>query len=509
MLNEQSFLPLINFFKVNLTLFLICCIAGCLTGLSAPGFDIWIFAWIGFIPLFVVISLEKSSRKAFIYSFGFGFFYHLIYLSWFVGLYPLGWLGLNVIQSVLLIFLSFVFISFYMAVLAAIAGLCISVVLKWNYIRVILIPYLWIFILQYLTSLGPFALPWAMIEYTQYNIDAVTQIAKYIGGTGLAYVILLVNTLLSLAVIQYINQKPVRKTLYFTQPSLYIVTSIVVILSLIAVGQFSYKDPVRGNLTATVVQSAFLIDDLKTGRVSRNQKTETYLDLIYQVPEGLIVLPEGTYNSEFKESYDREFFYLAANMKKSTILLGTYDELNNKTTNAVVAVNPSKKIPEEIPVYNKNHLVPFGEYTPFREYMPQFLEDIVSISAKQDFANGTTLTPLDTPVGKIGVLICFESIFPSMARALVNNGAEILVNTSNLGWFHNSIIDQQFIAMSVFRAIENNRYFIVSINNGSSVIISPEGKILASTKKNTKGFVSAKIKPVNALTFFTEWDSHE
>lgn len=509
MLKAHPFLSLINFFKVNLRLFLICCIAGCFTGLSAPGFDLWIFAWIGFIPLFVIISTEKSSKKAFIYSFGFGFFYHLIYLSWFAGLYPLGWLGLNPVQGVLLIAFVMAFTAFYMGILSAMAGLCISVIIKWNYIRVILIPYIWIFFLQYLTSLGPLALPWAMIEYTQYNIGAINQIAKYIGGTGLAYIILLINTLLAFAVIRYIRVKPVRRSLYFTQPSLYIVTSIVIIISLLAVGQFSYYDPVKGKLTATVVQAAFLIDDLKTGKISKDQKVETYLDLIDRSPEGLIVLPEGTYNSEFKISYDREFFYLAANMKKSTILLGTYDEINGTATNAVVAVNPSNKLPEKIPVYNKNHLVPFGEYTPFREYMPQFLEDIASISAKQDFANGTTLMPLDTPSGKIGVLICFEAIFPHMAKRLVNNGAEILINTSNLGWFHNSIIDQQFIAMAVFRAIENNRYFIVSINNGASVIISPEGKILASTKKNTKGLVSAKIKPINALTFFTKWNNHE
>lgn len=509
MLKSQLFSPVINFFRVNFTYFMICCIAGALTALSAPGFDIWIFAWYGFVPLFVVISIEKSKRKAFLYSFGYGFFYHLIYLSWFSGLYPLQWMGLNVIQSVLLIVFVLIVISGYMAMLAGIAGLVISIIVKWKYIRIILIPVVWIFFLQILTSLGPFALPWAMIEYTQYHVGAIIQITKYVGGTGLAYIILLVNTLLSFAVIQYMNARPVQKRIYFTQPSLYIVSSIVLIISLIAVGQFSYKDPVKGNLTASVLQSAYLIDDLKTGRITKEQKLETYLGLIKQVPQGLIVLPEGSYNKQFSESYDKEFFYIAANLKKSPILLGTYDELDDKATNAVVAVNPSNKIPNEIPVYHKNHLVPFGEYTPFREYLPEFLENFASMSAKYDFANGKTHEPLDTTVGKIGVLICFEAIFPNMSKQLVNNGAEILVNASNLGWFHNSIIDQQFIAMCVFRAIENNRYFIVAINNGSSVIITPNGKIIAFTKKNQKGFVSAKIKPIKSLTFYTKWKPYE
>ncbi|MGD9581657.1 MAG: apolipoprotein N-acyltransferase, partial [Vampirovibrionia bacterium] len=282
-----------------------------------------------------------------------------------------------------------------------------------------------------------------------------------------------------------------------------------IFLSLFAITNFSFKDPQEGNLMATVIQPAYLIDDLKTGKITKNEKVETYLDLIYKAPEGLIVLPEGAYNSEFETSYDREYFYLGANLKKGPILLGTYGKLGDKSTNAVVVVENVPKMPKKMPAYHKNHLVPFGEYLPFRDYLPSFLEQLLSISAKYDFAGGKTMQPVNTSVGDIGILICFESIFPHMAKTLVNNGATILVNASNLGWFHNSIIDKQFIAICVLRAVENNRYFIVSINNGSSVIISPKGKIITSTKKNQKAFISAKIKPVTSFTFFTRWKNYE
>lgn len=93
-----------------------------------------------------------------------------------------------------------------------------------------------------------------------------------------------------------------------------------------------------------------------------------------------------------------------------------------------------------------------------------------------------------------------------MAKEMVSKGAEFLVNVSNLGWFHNSIIDKQFISMCSMRAIENNRYFIVSINNGSSAIISPTGEILALTPKNETSYFSAKIDTIRSLTFYTKWN---
>ena len=178
---------------------------------------------------------------------------------------------------------------------------------------------------------------------------------------------------------------------------------------------------------------------------------------------------------------------------------------NDGDTNAILAIEPGYPETKNMPVYYKRHLVPFGEYTPFREILPDFIEKMVSISSSRDFANGKKANLLQTKQLKIGALICYEAIFPYMSRELVNQGAEILVNGSNLGWYHNSIIDQQFISMCVFRAVENNRYFLVAINNGSSAIISPYGEILKLTERNTNSFVSAKITPVKNKTFYTQW----
>jgi len=130
-------------------------------------------------------------------------------------------------------------------------------------------------------------------------------------------------------------------------------------------------------------------------------------------------------------------------------------------------------------VYAKQHLVPFGEYVPLRDLF-SFLSPVVE--AAGDFSPGRSAGPLDIGSGmRAGVLICFESIFPEIARNETAAGATLLVNLTNDAWYGRSSAPVQSLAMAVLRAVENRRAVVRAANTGISALIAPDGRILQAS----------------------------
>jgi len=128
--------------------------------------------------------------------------------------------------------------------------------------------------------------------------------------------------------------------------------------------------------------------------------------------------------------------------------------------------------------YDKTHLVPFGEYVPFKKWLP-FLGKIVAQVG--DFRAGKAGRTLPWHQEQLGVQICYEIIFPGLARAMAANGASILINITNDAWFGKTSGPYQHFSMTVFRAVENRRSLARSANTGISGFIDPAGRILTAT----------------------------
>lgn len=138
--------------------------------------------------------------------------------------------------------------------------------------------------------------------------------------------------------------------------------------------------------------------------------------------------------------------------------------------------------------YEKEHLVPFGEYLPFAPVFP-FLRDLLQ---GLDFSSGSATAPLLLPLPasgtndrppafSLGVLICYEAIFPALAQERVTQGADILVNISNDGWFRKSSAPWQHLSHAVMRAVEQGRPMLRGTNTGVTALIDPFGTIIART----------------------------
>lgn len=124
--------------------------------------------------------------------------------------------------------------------------------------------------------------------------------------------------------------------------------------------------------------------------------------------------------------------------------------------------------------YDKAHLVPYGEYTPFKEYLP-FLGKMVEHIG--DFTAGPTGRTLAMGERTLGIQICYEIIFPALSRALVANGADLLITITNDAWYGKSAGPYQHFALAVLRAVETRRALVRAANTGISAFVDPTGRV--------------------------------
>ncbi len=190
----------------------------------------------------------------------------------------------------------------------------------------------------------------------------------------------------------------------------------------------------------------------------------------------LLVWPESCTPFEWDgdQAYQAKVKAIAATIK-APILLGSVTGTSETYQNGAVVVNPDGT---EGGRYAKTHLVPFGEYVPFRKFL-FFAKPLVE--AVGDFTPGKSLQPLEINGAKIGVTICFEGIFPRLVRKEVDNGAQLLVNITNDAWYAGTPGPVEHFLIERVRAVEFDRCLVRSANGGVSGLVNNYGKLEMET----------------------------
>lgn len=150
--------------------------------------------------------------------------------------------------------------------------------------------------------------------------------------------------------------------------------------------------------------------------------------------------------------------------------------------------------------YDKVHLVPFGEYVPLRSIFG-FAGGLTKEVG--DFSAGSARAPLEAGGAKVGVFICYESIFPDEVRQFAANGAQVFVNLSNDGWYGDSGAYAQHLEQSRMRAVENARWLLLDTNTGVTASVDPDGRIVASLPRKVRTALKAPYALSNVTTFYT------
>jgi apolipoprotein N-acyltransferase len=171
--------------------------------------------------------------------------------------------------------------------------------------------------------------------------------------------------------------------------------------------------------------------------------------------------------------------------------------LPQEVFNSAALVSPSGEFTAR---YDKIHLVPFGEYVPFRSWL-SFAGGLTKEVG--DFSRGVSRQPLQAGDEKLGVFICYESIFPDEVRQFANHGAQVLVNISNDGWYGDSGAYAQHLKQARMRAIENSRWLLRSTNTGVTAAIDPFGRLAQSLPRKVRTALAASYSLSNSTTFYT------
>ncbi|MBN2620956.1 apolipoprotein N-acyltransferase, partial [candidate division WOR-3 bacterium] len=180
------------------------------------------------------------------------------------------------------------------------------------------------------------------------------------------------------------------------------------------------------------------------------------------------------------------------------IFTGTpvYEPRTKDIFNGAVLIVPNRGIQKE---YRKIHLVPFGEHIPYDQYIPAFRKIDVGGG---DYRPGNTYTVFTLVKTRFSCLICFESIFPELARRFTHLGAQVLFNITNDGWFGRISGPQQHNDMFILRAVENRVPLARSSNTGISMLVDKYGRVVQDTPLFKEKYICGTVHVMDQKTIY-------
>lgn len=487
------------------------CLAwGAFTGLSAPGYyllglPVWLLPWFGLIAPFRTLA-AVTPRHAFQLGLAWGLGYNLVYLIWFWGLHPAMWMGFNPFASILVSMGAWLLAAGWSALFCGLIFAAIRLVCKnchWL-LQGLIAAILWVvgWQLHQMTDLG---IPWANLEYTQAQFPFFRGLAylfhstplAYLGGGGVWVGALMVAHNYVWAHWLDWEQETFGKIRWLWR---------VVMLLLIPVALACCPSPLATVPTwpvpTVIIQGNLPIDVIRSSQRSQVAAETHYLSPLIRAefaPGTLIILPEeGAIPQLVDEAHPLDnpaLRRMQEVVEARSLLLVTGITAQAKGPvyyNAAVMLSPLGLTTDRI--YHKQRLVPFGEKTPIvpESWLSTALEQI-GADYSTPFHAGTDVHPLTFPNGRhrLGPLVCFELIYPDLSTRYRDQSADLLVNVSNLGWFHgNRWIERQFLAIGQMRAAENHLPLAIAANTGVSAMIDANGTLLKTTPSKQEAILT-------------------
>ncbi|ETR69100.1 MAG: apolipoprotein N-acyltransferase [Candidatus Magnetoglobus multicellularis str. Araruama] len=465
------------------------------------GFDF--IAWFSFVPLLLAINSTRSVFKTGCLA---GFVHHLTLVYWLVkALNEYG--HLPIITCIPLLVLLCLYLSLYMGLFCVLVKhLCKK---PW---QLICAPFFWV-ALEYARTLTQFAFPWELLGYSQYLKLPLIQIADITGVYGISWLIILFNVAILCFLLNTSKQKwqeseiSIRLVYAFLGcVILFFVLFLTYGLSrMYTIDQHIGNDAkqmkvavVQGNIDQAVKWD----DSFRKSTVDKYIQTsmsETNYDadlIVWPETAVPIYIQQETKLSQLLKNYiDNQLSaFLIGGLRYEKTVMGDWQFYNS-----AYLLYPGHFGQQ---YYDKAHLVPYGEYVPFQTVFP-FLNKIVQGAG--DFTEGQSVAPLKWNQWAIGPQICYEILFPSISRTLVQKGADIIVNITNDAWYGRSCAPYQHFSMVVFRAVENKRSLARAANTGISGCINPFGKIVSRSELFTKSNINCVLPVLDEITVYCQY----
>ncbi len=477
-------------------------LAGLLGGLMYPSVilghklpDFGFFAWVHLIPLFI---LCEERKKCFGYLFLSSVITHAISVYWFaLAMTEFGGMDLFSASAVMLLVL---FVLGTLTSLALIVGFWIKRRLNLPFFVVLPITLLACDFLKTYIPVGGF--PWILPAYSQGSYLGFFPWVDITGSHGLSWLIYAVNAL-GAEILLHI--KPGNRDRLINR---IVILGILLAVYFVATIFHRNEDLLKkGDASRLALIQGNIAQEIKWSEHLARRHLGRYIELTEKAGisgADLVIWPETAhpFTLNLDEYSVNEPLSKVAN--PTHVLFGVVTVEGSLSPepllhNSAVLMDPQTQLQS---VYHKRHLVPFGEYIPMKKWLTFARALTVQVG---DFSPGSSHDPIAFRSLKMGMLICFEDIFPELARESVLAGSNVLVNLTNDAWYGNSSAQYQHVVFSQMRALENRRYVVRSTNTGITALIDPSGNILRSLNPFDENILIANVYPVDHITFYSKY----
>jgi apolipoprotein N-acyltransferase len=379
-------------------------------------------------------------------------------------------------------------------------------------VPLVVAPFLWTaleLLAAHLTSV-----PWDQLGYSQVDNLLLTGIAPYTGSYGISFVLVAVNALLAAAWLARSIHMRLR-----------IAVGTVLLIIALQLGSFISKPPAASSSYAVLMQpnldvgtnnvwpgpvwdehaSWMMEQSLRTCTPAFAGLPSTDKQIVRPPcdantpPPGVVVWPEAQSPLMSDDPRVAELMHTLATTAHAPVVAGMLGRDASGTYNSAVFTAPDGKI---LGRYDKIHLVPFGEYIPYRGvffFAHQLTQQLV------DLQRGKTRDVFHADGHSFGIFICYESIFADEVRRFALNGADVFINISDDGWYGNTSAPWQHLNMARMRAVENHRWILLDTNNGITTVIDPRGRVTYSAPRNVEASLVARYGYEHDITFYTRY----
>ncbi len=456
-------------------------ISGLLMALSSAPFDQWYLSFFAYVPLFIITRNVSVNKQ----GLAFALACTVIAANW--------WHSSIIFSSLFFILiLAILAFSFYVwAVIAAQFRTANS-----NPLATVFMPaIIWVGLERILSS--EFVGIPCNIGITQTSQTLFIQSADLFGIYTTSFLLILSNTAIALVVGNVIDKKYFSKKIsiekFLNKKQLVAVSSVLLIMLVNIAYGYNQLDVTVDSETPAInvvliqpVISSNLYANSWRNPESREFVRKTLSDLTHaalkEKPD-LLVWPEGGNG------------YL--NMRIPKLRNTLYEIARNNNTDLLISTND---LDEQGRKFNTLFSI-----SKKGEYLDRYDKVMLIPGAEDSYTAGSGFHPIVTSNGKIGPSICYESNFPSPLRKLAGQGAELLVVSTSDAPFKKTSLTINHTRTAIFRAIENNRWVVHASNTGPSVIVSPQGRVVAKTQFYQRGYLSGKVRYIKQRSLFTQY----
>lgn len=463
-------------------------VSGALIALSFPLPNLAPLIWIALIPLLIALE-QQNAATAFRLGFATGCVAYAGLLYWVMIVMTtygkLPWLVSIPLWLLLSAWLAgFYGITTMLAVWAKQRG-C-----KW----VLFFPLAWV-AADYLRSFLLTGFPWTMLGHSQYRLLPLIQVADLAGVYGITALIVLANV-----VFYRILRALAGANIAYPAKSAVLLVGCLALTFWYGFHRLNGPQPTGAPFKVALIQGN-IDQSVKWSPAFQQTTLDIYTELsrqaVAKAKVDLVVWPESAAPFFFQDDGppSRQIRELARELNSFLLFGSPAAELRDGRVAYLNSAFLLDRSGATLGRSDKMHLVPFGEYVPLARLLP-FVHKLVH--GIGDFVPGTAFKPLPADGIPLGVLVCYEAIFPELARNHVASGSRVLVNITNDAWFGRSSAPWQHLSMAAFRAVETRTPLIRAANTGITALVDQNGHIKGMTSLFKEAVLIGELQPGSA-----------